>query len=65
MQDLVRVEELVSHPKVRAIGLVVDKVDQIMHGMTLGSAGMHSSVRQWASQGMLAALFDMLLERNF
>ena len=63
--DLARVEELVSHPKVRAVGLVVDKVDKIMHGMTLGSAGMHNLVRQWTNEGVLAALLDMLLDQGF
>ncbi|MBN1611549.1 MAG: BREX-3 system phosphatase PglZ [Polyangiaceae bacterium] len=63
--DLARVEELVSHPKLRAAGLVVDKIDRIMHGMTLGSRGMHNLVRQWAKQGVLAALLDILLERGF
>ena len=63
--DLARVEEIVSHPKVRAVGLVVDKVDKIMHGMTLGSAGMHNLVRQWMHQGVLAALLDMLLDQGF
>jgi len=33
------VEEVLSHPKVRAVGLVVDEVDKIMHGMELGTAG--------------------------
>ena len=63
--DLARVEELVSHPKVRAVALVVDKVDQIMHGMKLGSSGMHNLVRQWVKQGVLAALLDMLVDRGF
>lgn len=63
--DLGRVDQLVSHPKVRAVGLVVDKVDKIMHGMTLGSSGMHNLVRQWANQGILATLLDMLLDRGF
>ena len=59
------VEELVSQPRVRAVGLVVDVVDRIMHGMTLGSAGMHNQIRQWTSNGMLAALLDTLLDRGF
>ncbi len=63
--DLARVEQLVTHPKIRAVGLVVDKVDKIMHGMTLGSSGMHASVRQWANQGLLASLLDMLLDQGF
>ena len=60
-----RVEELVSHPRVRAAGLVVDAVDRIMHGMTLGSAGMHDQVRLWTESGVLAALLDVLFDRGF
>ena len=63
--DLERVGHLTSHPKVRAVGLVVDKVDKIMHGMELGTAGMRNQVRQWTEQGVLASLVDMLLERGF
>ena len=63
--DIVRVQELVSHPSVRAVGLVVDKVDKIMHGMELGTAGMHNQVRQWTEQGVLASLLDILLDRGF
>jgi len=63
--DLERVEDMLSHPKMRVVGLVVDQVDKIMHGMTLGSAGMHNLVRQWTSQGTLAALLDLLFDRGF
>ena len=63
--DLGDVRELVSRPKVRAVGLVVDTVDQIMHGTVQGSAGMHNQVRQWANDGMLAGLLDMLLDSGF
>ena len=59
------VEELVSDPRTRAVGLVVDAVDRIMHGMTLGSAGMHNQIRQWTGGGMLAALLDTLLDHSF
>lgn len=63
--DLARVDHLTSHPKIRVVGLVADKVDKIMHGMELGTAGMHNQVRQWVEQGVLARLLDMLLERGF
>ena len=63
--DVGRVEELVSHPGARAVGLVVDAVDRIMHGMTLGSAGMHNQVKLWTESGVLAALLDTLLDRGF
>jgi len=63
--DLASVEAVVSHPKVRVVGLVADKVDKIMHGMELGTAGMHNQVRQWAEEGLLTDLLDMLHGRSF
>jgi hypothetical protein len=59
------VEEIVARPKTRVVGLVVDKVDKIMHGMELGAAGMHNQVRQWAAGPFLAQLLDLLLENGF
>ena len=59
------VAKLVERPDVRVLGLVVDTVDKIMHGMTLGTAGMHNQVRQWAAGGYLAELLDMLLQNGF
>ena len=59
------VSELVSRNGIRALGLVVDKVDRIMHGMELGTAGMHNQVRQWAGEGFMAGLLDKLLGEGF
>ena len=59
------VEEMIARPKTRVVGLVVDKVDKIMHGMELGAAGMHNQVQQWAGQPFMANLVDLLLENGF
>ena len=63
--NLSHLEELLSHPRIRVTGLVIDKVDRIMHGMELGTAGMHNQVRQWAEQPYLASLLDLLFDRGF
>ncbi len=63
--SLESVSEALSHPKVRVAGLVVDKVDKIMHGMELGTTGMHNQVCQWAKQPYLSALLELLLDRGF
>ncbi len=63
--SLDRIKEILSHPKVSVIGLVIDKIDKIMHGMELGIPGMHNQIRQWTEQGFLAKLFDLLLEHDF
>ncbi|MEA3486705.1 MAG: BREX-3 system phosphatase PglZ, partial [Thermodesulfobacteriota bacterium] len=44
--SLTNVEELIANPKIRVAGLIVDKVDKIMHGMELGAAGMHNQIQQ-------------------
>jgi hypothetical protein len=59
------VSETLSHPKARIAGLVIDKVDKIMHGMELGTAGMHNQVRQWSQQTYLHTLLNLLLDRGF
>jgi len=53
-------KELLEHSQVCVAGLVIDKVDKIMHGMELGTAGMHNQVRQWAVQGYMSNLIDLL-----
>ena len=62
---LENVEEIIARPRTRVVGLVVDKVDKIMHGMELGTAGMHNQVRQWARLGFMANVFDLLLGNGF
>ena len=59
------VRDLLSRPEMRVLGIVVDKVDKIMHGMELGAAGMYNQVRQWAEEGFMARLLDILLDGGF
>lgn len=63
--DLERAAAVVSSSEVRALALVVDVVDRIMHGMALGSSGMRNQVGHWADGGMLAELLDILLANGF
>ncbi|MBP7462106.1 MAG: BREX-3 system phosphatase PglZ, partial [Candidatus Delongbacteria bacterium] len=64
-KSLETVSEALSHPKARIVGLVVDKIDKIMHGMEMGTAGMHNQVAQWARLPYLNELLNLLLDRNF
>jgi len=64
-ENLDQVSELLARPRLRVVGLVIDKVDRIMHGMELGAAGMHNQVKQWARQGFMVNLLELLLESGF
>ncbi|PZA05958.1 MULTISPECIES: BREX-3 system phosphatase PglZ [unclassified Meiothermus] len=63
--DLSELSERLSQPKLRVVGLIIDKVDRIMHGMELGAAGMHNQVRQWARQGFMRDLLGLLQTQGF
>ena len=58
-------EEVSENTRVHVAGLIFDKVDEIMHGMELGTQGMHNQVRQWGQQGHLANIIDLLHEQKF
>lgn len=58
-------EPVFNPGKTKAIGLVVNTVDKIMHGMQLGAAGMHNQIRQWSKQGYLSALIKYLLDLDY
>jgi hypothetical protein len=57
--------ERLDDPRIRIAGLVLNQVDDILHGMALGASGMQNQVRQWARQPFLARLVKMLLRQGF
>ena len=64
-EELEELETVVASMQSRVLGLVVGKVDKIIHGMALGSAGMHNQIRQWTEGGFLEALFNLLLTHHY
>lgn len=60
-----RLETVLASPRLSILGLVWNKVDDIMHGMMMQTAGMHSHVRLWASQGHLQQLLGRLHQEGF
>jgi len=64
-EELQELEPVVASLQSRVLGLVVGKVDKIIHGMALGTAGMHNQIRQWTEGGFLEALFDLLFTHRY
>jgi hypothetical protein len=65
-QEKSDVLQILKNPeKNRVLGLVVDTVDKIMHGMQLGMAGMHNQIKQWMQKGYLCSLLLELLENGY
>jgi hypothetical protein len=65
IEHLDTVREAISHPNLRVLGLVVDKVDKISHHKESGTPDMHQQIRPWAEQGFLRDLLKLLLNDGF
>ncbi|WP_338457647.1 BREX-3 system phosphatase PglZ [Methylococcus capsulatus] len=65
MDDLPELESLLSSPSVKIAGLVVDTVDEIIHGAVLGKRGVATQIGNWCESGFVDRLFAMLLENGF
>jgi hypothetical protein len=63
--DIHALLDRLSDKRLRAVGLVINTVDDMMHGMQLGAAGMHNLVNLWGQNGYLNCLLDGLLDKGF
>lgn len=60
-----KLDTALGNHRLSVLGIVWNKVDDIMHGMQMQTAGMHNQVRLWASQGHLQQLLARLHEEGF
>lgn len=58
-------EKQVNLRSALVIGLVLNVIDDIMHGMNLGSAGMHNQIKHWAKQGYFGSLLQLLIDHGY
>ena len=58
-------DSLINPSQTKVVGLVIDKVDKIMHGMQLGTAGMHNQIDQWCRGGYLITLLNYLFDHGY
>lgn len=65
LDQLPLLQELASGSQIRAIGIVVDAIDEMMHGITQGTRGLHSQIATWAEYRLLDRLFGSLLNQGF
>lgn len=49
----------------KAVGIVVDMVDEIVHGAVLGKRGVANQISTWCESGFVARLFGLLLEKGY
>ena len=63
--DLPGLEADLSNPAVKVAGIVVDTVDEMIHGAVLGKSGVAAQITKWCESGFVEKLFQMLLSNGF
>jgi len=63
--NLPELEAQLSNPTVKIAGLVVNTVDEIIHGAVLGKRGVAAQIRSWCDSGFVDRLVAMLLDNGF
>ena len=54
-----------SAPSIKVAGIVVDMVDEIVHGAMLGKRGIATQIEGWYESGFVDQLFSLLLDKGF
>lgn len=65
VEQLVELEAAISSPNIKVAGIVVDTVDEFVHGAVLGKRGIAAQIENWCESGFVDRLISMLLENNF
>jgi hypothetical protein len=63
--DIPALEAALTQPSVKVAGLVVDTVDEIIHGAVLGKRGIAAQIASWCESGFVDRLFSLLLDNGF
>lgn len=59
------IDDLIDDQDLQVLGLVVNTVDNLVHGRVLGTADLHNGVRLWAERGDFQRLVRRLLDGGF
>jgi len=64
-EQLDELDAALVSPQHKAVGIVVDMVDEIVHGAVLGKRGVANQITTWCESGFVARLFDLLLAKGY
>ena len=57
--------EALSQPSIKVAGIVVDMIDEIVHGATLGKRGITGQIAEWCDTGFVERLFRLLADHGY
>ena len=64
-EQLADLDVALLEPSIKIAGLVVDTVDEIVHGAILGKRGIASQIASWCETGFIDRLMSLLISKGF
>lgn len=64
-EQLAELEDAISRPITKAAGIVVDMIDEIVHGAMLNKRGIAGQISAWCDSGFVEKLFLLLAENGY
>lgn len=64
-EQLAELEEAIARPATKVAGIVVDMIDEIVHGAMLGKRGIAGQIKAWCETGFVEKLFLLLMEHGY
>lgn len=64
-EQLAELKDAVSRPATKVVGIVVDMIDEIVHGAMLGKRGIAGQIDAWYETGFVEKLFLLLAEQGY
>lgn len=65
VDQLEELESAIGASTIKVAGIVIDTVDEIVHGAVLGKRGIATQIESWCDSGFVERLFALLLSKGF
>jgi hypothetical protein len=64
-EQLNDLSDLISNPMTKVVGVVIDMIDEIVHGAMLGKRGIAGQIDAWCETGFIEKLLILFLEQGY
>ena len=64
-EQLTELEEVIAMPTTKVAGIVVDMIDEIVHGAMLGKRGIAGQINEWCETGFVEKMFLLLIKHGY
>ncbi|RWD51599.1 MAG: BREX-3 system phosphatase PglZ [Mesorhizobium sp.] len=65
INQLADLGEAISKPEIKVAGIVVDMIDELVHGAMLGKRGISRQITEWCETGFIEGLLGLIAQHGY